>query len=244
MDFIAGEVLYFNKPLKWTSFDLVNKFRYKLSRKLKVKKIKVGHAGTLDPLATGVMIVCTGRATKRIDEFQYQTKEYVATLKLGETTPSFDLEKEVDGVYPTEHITREMVEEVLGSFVGTIQQIPPVFSACKVDGKRAYELARKGEDVELKSKTLVIDEMELMECNLPVIKIRVVCSKGTYIRALARDIGVALHSGAHLIGLERTRIGDVTLDKCMNPEDIEAFLDEAIEEDPVAGEVGTVPSDK
>ena len=134
MDFIAGEVLYFNKPLKWTSFDLVNKFRYKLSRKLKVKKIKVGHAGTLDPLATGVMIVCTGKATKRIDEFQYQTKEYVATLKLGETTPSFDLEKEIDGVYPTEHITREEVEKVLQSFVGTIQQIPPVFWACKGGG--------------------------------------------------------------------------------------------------------------
>ena len=163
------------------------------------------------PLATGVMIGCTGRATKRIDEFQYQTKEYVATLKLGETTPSFDLEKEIDAVYPTEHITRERVEEVLNSFVGTIQQIPPVFSACKVDGKRAYEL-------------------ELLECKLPVIKIRVVCSKCTYIRALARDIGVALNSGAHLIGLERTRIGDITLDKCMNPEDIDAFLDEAVEE--------------
>ena len=243
MDFIAGEVLYLNKPLTWTSFDLVNKFRYKLSRKLKVKKIKVGHAGTLDPLATGVMIVCTGRATKRIDEFQYQTKEYVATLKLGETTPSFDLEKEVDAVYPTEHITLEMVEEVLHSFVGTIQQIPPVFSACKVDGKRAYELARKGEEVELKSKTLVIDEMELLECSLPIIKIRVVCSKGTYIRALARDIGTALHSGAHLIGLERTRIGDITLDKCMNPEDIDAFLDEAIE-DTVAGEAVVDLSDK
>ena len=226
--FIAGEVLYFNKPLKWTSFDLVNKFRYKLSRKLKVKKIKVGHAGTLDPLATGVMIVCTGKATKRIDEFQYQTKEYVATLKLGETTPSFDLEKEIDGVYPTEHITREEVEKVLQSFVGTIQQIPPVFSACKVDGKRAYELARKGEEVELKSKTLVIDEMELLECDLPVIKIRVVCSKGTYIRALARDIGVALQSGAHLIALERTRIGDITLAKCMSPDDIDTFLDENI----------------
>lgn len=226
--FYSGEVLYFNKPLKWTSFDLVNKFRYKLSRKLKVKKIKVGHAGTLDPLATGVMIVCTGKATKRIDEFQYQTKEYVATLKLGETTPSFDLEKEIDGVYPTEHITREEVEKVLQSFVGTIQQIPPVFSACKVDGKRAYELARKGEEVELKSKTLVIDEMELLECDLPVIKIRVVCSKGTYIRALARDIGVALQSGAHLIALERTRIGDITLAKCMSPDDIDTFLDENI----------------
>ena len=228
MDFIEGEILYFNKPLRWTSFDLVNKFRYKLSRKLKVKKIKVGHAGTLDPLATGVMIICTGRATKRIEEFQYQTKEYVATLKLGETTPSFDLEKEVDAVYPTEHISRSMVEEVLTSFVGKIQQVPPVFSACKVDGKRAYDLARKGEEVELKAKTLVIDEIELLNCELPVIKIRVVCSKGTYIRALARDIGVALNSGAHLIALERTRIGDVTLDKCMNPEDIDAFLDNEV----------------
>lgn len=228
MDFIAGEVLYFNKPLKWTSFDLVNRFRYKLSRKLKVKKIKVGHAGTLDPLATGVMIVCTGKATKRIDEFQYQTKEYVATLKLGETTPSFDLEKEVDAVFPTEHITQSLVEEVLKQFVGTIEQIPPVFSACKIEGKRAYELARNGEDVPLKAKTLIIDEIELLECNLPVIKIRVVCSKGTYIRALARDIGVALHSGAHLIALERTRIGDVTLDKCMTPDDIDAFLDREI----------------
>lgn len=228
MDFIAGEVLFFNKPLTWTSFDLVNKFRYKLSRKLKVKKIKVGHAGTLDPLATGVMIVCTGKATKRIDEFQFQTKEYIATLKLGETTPSFDLEKEVDAVYPTEHITRELVEEVLKQFIGTIEQVPPVFSACKIEGKRAYELARNGEEVPLKAKTLVIDEIELLACELPVVKIRVVCSKGTYIRALARDIGVALHSGAHLITLERTRVGDVTLDQCMNPEDIDAFLDREI----------------
>lgn len=228
MDFIAGEVLFFNKPLTWTSFDLVNKFRYKLSRKLKVKKIKVGHAGTLDPLATGVMIVCTGKATKRIDEFQFQTKEYIATLKLGETTPSFDLEKEVDAVYPTEHITRELVEEVLKQFIGTIEQVPPVFSACKIEGKRAYELARNGEEVPLKAKTLVIDEIELLACELPVVKIRVVCSKGTYIRALARDIGVALHSGAHLIALERARVGDVTLDQCMNPEDIDAFLDREI----------------
>lgn len=225
MNFIAGEILYFNKPLGWTSFQLVNKFRYKLSRKLKVKKIKVGHAGTLDPLATGVMIICTGRATKRIEEFQYQTKEYVATLKLGETTPSFDLETQIDGTYPTDHITRELLNQVLPLFVGTIQQVPPVFSACKVDGKRAYELARKGEEIELKSKTLVIDELELLECELPVIKIRVVCSKGTYIRALARDIGVALGSGAHLTVLERTRIGDVTLDKCMSPEEIDSFLD-------------------
>lgn len=228
MDFITGEVLFFDKPYGWTSFDLVNKFRYKLSRKLDIKKIKVGHAGTLDPLATGVMILCTGRATKRIDEFQYQTKEYVATLKLGETTPSFDCEHEVDAVYPTEHITCEAVEKVLQTFIGTIEQIPPAFSACKVDGKRAYKLARKGRDVELKSKTLVIDEIELLECELPVIKIRVVCSKGTYIRALARDIGLALQSGAHLIGLERTRIGDVTLSKCMSADDIDQFLDSVV----------------
>ncbi|MDH6306626.1 tRNA pseudouridine55 synthase [Parabacteroides sp. PF5-5] len=225
MDFLEGEVLYFNKPLKWTSFDLVNRFRYKLSRKLNVKKIKVGHAGTLDPLATGVMILCTGKATKRIDEFQYQTKEYVATLKLGETTPSFDLEREVDATYPTEHITCEMVKEVLKQFIGAIQQVPPVFSAVKINGRRAYKFARKGKEVELKAKTLVIDEIELLECNLPVIKIRVVCSKGTYIRALARDIGEALNSGAHLIGLERTRIGEVTLDMCMNADDIDAFLE-------------------
>lgn len=231
MDFEAGEIVYFNKPLRWTSFDLVNKFRYKLTRKLGVKKIKVGHAGTLDPLATGVMIVCTGKATKRIDEFQYQTKEYVATLKLGATTPSFDLEKEIDAEYPTEHITQELVEEVLRSFVGTIQQVPPVFSACKVDGKRAYEFARNGEEVALRSKTLVIDEIELLECDLPVIRIRVVCSKGTYIRALARDIGVALRSGAHLIALERTRIGEVTLSQCLSPEEIDAFLEENVKVD-------------
>lgn len=224
MDFIAGEVLFFDKPYGWTSFDLVNKFRYKLSRKLKVKKIKVGHAGTLDPLATGVMILCTGKSTKRIDEFQYQTKEYVTTLKLGETTPSFDLETEVDATYPTEHITREEVEQVLQSFAGVIQQVPPVYSACKVEGKRAYEFAREGKEVELRAKTLVIDEIEVLEYDLPFVKFRVVCSKGTYIRALARDIGTALRSGAHLVALERTRIGDVTLDKCISAEDIDGFL--------------------
>ncbi|HCC52662.1 MAG TPA: tRNA pseudouridine(55) synthase TruB [Porphyromonadaceae bacterium] len=228
MDFEAGEIVYFNKPLDWTSFDLVNKFRYKLSRKLRVKKIKVGHAGTLDPKATGVMILCTGRATKRIEEFQGQTKEYVATLKLGATTPSFDLEKEIDATYPVEHITREKVEGVLTMFTGRIEQVPPAFSACNVDGKRAYELARKGVDVPLKAKELVIDEIELIAYDLPVVKIRVVCSKGTYIRALARDIGSALDSGAYLIALERTRVGDITLDKCLNPEDIDVFLDQSV----------------
>ena len=169
MNFTEGEVLYFNKPLRWTSFNLVARVRTQLSRKIKVKKLKVGHAGTLDPLATGVMIICTGKATKRIEEFQYQTKEYIATICLGATTPSYDLEKEIDATYPTEHITPEMVAETLSRFLGEIQQIPPAFSACKVDGARAYELAGKGKEVELKPKTLVIDEIELLECNLPEI---------------------------------------------------------------------------
>ena len=225
MDFKEGEVLYFDKPLTWTSFAVVNKVRYHLCRKLGVKKLKVGHAGTLDPLATGVMILCTGKATKRIEELQAHTKEYVATLMLGATTPSYDLEKEIDVTYPTEHITRELVEEVLKKFIGSIEQVPPAFSACMVDGKRAYDLARKGEEVQLKAKTLVIDEIELLECNLPVIKIRVVCSKGTYIRALARDIGEALQSGAHLIGLIRTRVGEVRLEDCMQVDAFESWLE-------------------
>ncbi|MCQ2110945.1 MAG: tRNA pseudouridine(55) synthase TruB [Bacteroidaceae bacterium] len=218
MDFVEGEVLYFDKPYKWTSFDVVGRVRWQLCRSIGVKKLKVGHAGTLDPLATGVLVVCTGKATKRIEELQYGTKEYVATLKLGATTPSFDLEKEIDATYPTEHITRPMVEEVLQQFKGTIQQIPPVFSACKVDGKRAYMSARHGQEVELKPKTLTIDEIELVDYNMPEITIRVVCSKGTYIRALARDIGQALQSGAHLTALRRTRVGDVTVDQCYDPE--------------------------
>ncbi len=226
MNFIEGEVLYFDKPLKWTSFAVVNKVRYLLSKKLGIKKIKVGHAGTLDPLATGVMIICTGKATKRIEEFQYHTKEYVATLCLGATTPSYDLEKEIDATYPTEHITRELVEETLKKFVGTIEQIPPSFSACKISGERAYELARKGEEVNLKPKTLVIDEIELLDYQLPTIQIRVVCSKGTYIRALARDIGEALHSGAHLIGLIRTRVGNILLSDCLLVDSFAEWLDQ------------------
>lgn len=225
MNFKDGEIIYINKPYGWTSFGVVNKVRYFVCRKQGVKKLKVGHAGTLDPLATGVMILCTGRATKRIEEFQYQTKEYIATLRLGATTPSFDLEKEIDATYPTEHITRELVEETLKQFVGSIEQVPPAFSACKVDGKRAYDLARKGREVELKPKTLVIDEIELLACELPDIRIRVVCSKGTYIRALARDIGVALHSGAHLTALERTRVGDVHLADCLALDEVEAWVE-------------------
>ena len=225
MNFKEGEVLYFNKPLGWTSFKVVGHARYHICRRLKVKKLKVGHAGTLDPLATGVMIVCTGKATKRIEEFQYHTKEYVATIRLGATTPSYDLEHEIDATYPTEHITRELVEETLKTFVGEIQQVPPAFSACMVNGRRAYDLARKGEDVELKPKLLVIDEIELLECNLPDIKVRVVCSKGTYIRALARDIGEALQSGAHLTALERTRVGDVRLADCLDPMGFKEWID-------------------
>lgn len=226
MNFFEGEVLYFDKPLKWTSFAVVNKVRYLLSKKMHVKKIKVGHAGTLDPLATGVMIICTGKATKRIEEFQYHTKEYVATLCLGATTPSYDLEKDIDATYPTDHITRELVEETLKHFVGTIEQIPPSFSACKISGERAYELARKGEEVNLKPKTLVIDEIELLDYQMPTIKIRVVCSKGTYIRALARDIGEALHSGAHLTGLIRTRVGNIRQSDCLQVDDFASWLDQ------------------
>lgn len=221
-----GEILCFDKPLEWTSFDLVNKVRYMIKRRLGVKKFKIGHAGTLDPLATGVLIVCTGKATKRIEEFQYQTKEYVATLRLGATTPSFDLEQEIDAEYPTEHITREMVEETLNTFLGEIQQIPPVYSAVKVNGKRAYDYARKGNEVELKPKLLVIDEIELLDCQLPYITIRVVCSKGTYIRALARDIGTALKSGAHLTSLRRTRVGDVTVENCISLEQFQNIVNE------------------
>ncbi len=225
MDFLEGEVLYINKPLNWTSFNLVSKVRWKLRKLLKVKKIKVGHAGTLDPLASGVMVICTGKSTKLIESFQYQTKEYIATLQLGATTPSFDLELAVDVTFPYEHITREMVDEVIPSFLGEIWQTPPVYSAVKVDGKRAYDYARQGQEVELKPKLLVIDEIEVLDFSLPVLKIRVVCSKGTYIRALARDIGLALQSGAHLIGLERTRIGEIRLKDCWEIDDLMVHLD-------------------
>ena len=220
MNFVEGEVLFVAKPLEWTSFNLVSKVRWNLHRTLKIKKLKVGHAGTLDPLATGVMIICTGKATKKIDTYQYQTKEYIATLKLGATTPSFDLELAVDATYPTAHITRELVDLAIPRFLGEIWQVPPAYSAVKVDGKRAYDYAREGKEVELKSKVLVIDEIEVLDFSLPILKIRVICSKGTYIRALARDIGLALNSGAHLIGLERTRIGDVRIEDCWQIDDL------------------------
>jgi len=207
---------------------LVRVIRAKIRQRLKVKKLKVGHAGTLDPLATGVMILCTGKKTKQIEELQALTKEYVAEIQLGATTPSYDLETEIDALYPVEHITEAMVREVLSQFIGTIEQVPPVYSAVKVDGKRAYQYARKNEEIELKPKLLVIDNVELIACDLPRITIRVTCSKGTYIRALARDIGEALNSGAHLVGLTRTRIGEVTLDQCLEMDEMDHFLDKAI----------------
>lgn len=226
MDFVSGEIICIDKPYGWTSFDAVKRVRGAISRRLKVKKIKVGHAGTLDPLATGVMIITTGRATKRIEELQAGVKEYIATVALGATTPSFDLETEVDATYPTGHITRELVEDTLKTFHGPIEQIPPAYSACKVDGRRAYDLARKGHAVELKPKLLVIDEIELLEYSPTEIKIRVVCSKGTYIRALARDIGSALDSGAHLTGLRRTRVGNIVIDDCLPPDRVASIIAE------------------
>lgn len=294
-DFIEGEVLAFDKPLTWTSFNLVKVVRNNLSRRLGIKKLKVGHAGTLDPLASGVMIICTGKATKQIDQLQAGTKEYIATLRLGCTTPSFDAEHPVDATFPTRHITREAVMEALEKFKGSIWQVPPVYSACKVEGRRAFDYVRQGEEVELKAKELVIDEIELLDLHLPeqgiaspkaekllstvrsgidikeygrrkqsiedlglvpfgkqgtseekaepaeaevpqtetqedlsvekvsYLTIRVVCSKGTYIRALARDIGQALQSGAYLIGLRRTRVGDFHVDQCLQVKDVEKW---------------------
>ena len=214
MDFISGEIIGIDKPLGWTSFDAVKRLRGAIQRRLHVKKFKVGHAGTLDPLATGVLIVCTGRATRRIEMLQSGDKEYVATIRFGATTPSYDLETEIDREFPWQHITEEAVRDALPQFTGKIMQVPPVFSAVKVDGKRAYNLARKGKEVELKAKPLEIKEMELLECSLPEVRIRIVCSKGTYIRALARDLGEALGSGAHLTGLRRTRVGVIDIDAC------------------------------
>lgn len=225
MNFHKGEILAFNKPLEWTSFGLVARVRWLLTQKLGVK-IKVGHAGTLDPLATGVLLLCTGKATKRIEELQSHTKEYVATLKLGATTPSFDMEHPEDATYPTDHITRQMVDEVLQSFIGTIEQIPPAYSACKISGIRAFDLARKGEEVKLKPKTLTIDEIEVLQFDMPVLKIRVVCSKGTYIRALARDIGLALKSGAYLTALERTRVGNISVENCLTLDQFPQWLEQ------------------
>ena len=226
---IEGEIFCIDKPLRITSFAAVKKVRAVLRTHLKTRQVKVGHAGTLDPLATGVLILCTGHATKRIEELQAGVKEYIADLRLGATTPSYDLETQVDATYEWKHIDRPMIERVLQEqFTGSIEQVPPAFSACKVDGKPAYKLARKGQDVEIRSKTLVIDEIEVLQCGLPdepTLQIRVVCSKGTYIRALARDIGEALGSGAHLTGLRRTRVGDLNIADCLTLDQLVEKLD-------------------
>lgn len=226
MDFISGELLKIDKPLGWTSFDVVKRLRGAIQKRLHVRKFKVGHAGTLDPLATGVLIVCTGRATRSIDTIQAGEKEYVATLRLGATTPSFDLETQIDAVYPYAHIDRELVESILPEFTGDIFQVPPVYSAIKVDGKRAYNFARKGKEIELKPKQLIIPEIEVLSLEDDILQLRIVCSKGTYIRALARDIGRALNSGAHLIALRRTRVGNIRVEDCLSlPEAVKAIED-------------------
>lgn len=226
---IEGEMFCVDKPLGWTSFAVVKKVRGTLRKMLGSGNVKVGHAGTLDPLATGVLIVCTGRMTKQIEQLQAGVKEYIADIRLGATTPSFDLETEIDAQYPWQHITRKQIDEVLQSkFVGTIEQVPPKFSACKVDGKPAYKLARKGKDVEIRPKTLVIDEIEVLACGLPAeptLQVRVVCSKGTYIRALARDIGEALGSGGHLTALRRTRVGDTLVTDCHSVDSLLEYLE-------------------
>ena len=226
MNFTQGEIIYLNKPYRMSSFGALARVRYLISKRIGVKRVKTGHAGTLDPLATGVLILCTGKKTKDIEKLQYHTKEYTATLQLGATTPSFDREHTVDFTYPTSHITRELIEKTLQQFVGEIQQVPPAYSACKIDGHRAYKLIRKGHDVELKAKTLQVDEIELtsFDPQLMQMSIRVVCGKGTYIRALARDIGYALGSGAFLTALCRTRLGDVRIEDCVTLDDFPEWL--------------------
>lgn len=212
---IEGDVVLIDKPYRCTSFDVVGQLRRALRIATQVKKVKVGHAGTLDPLATGLLIICIGSYTKKIDQYQSGDKEYTGTFKVGATTPSYDLEKEIDQEYPFEHITEEMAKATAAGFVGVIEQTPPLFSAIKIDGRRAYELAREGVETEIKSKTVEIKEFEITRFELPEIDFRVVCSKGTYIRSLARDFGTALHSGAHLTALRRTRIGDFHIDNAI-----------------------------
>lgn len=238
-DFRTGEVLLIHKPLKWTSFQVVNKMKWLIksyeakSQKLKgdlsdiqhpTSVIKIGHAGTLDPLATGLLIVCTGKQTKNIESYQAQEKEYTGTFYIGATTACFDLEKEIDARFPTEHITDELIKETTKQFTGTIQQTPPLYSAIKIGGKRAYDIARAGETVEIKPKEITISIFEITRIALPEVDFRVVCSKGTYIRSLARDLGLALNSGAHLIALCRTRIGEYKLSDAMSIEDFEKSL--------------------
>ena len=228
MNFQEGEIIYINKPYRMTSFGALAHIRFLISRKIGVKRVKTGHAGTLDPLATGVLILCTGRATKQIESLQLKDKEYTATLQLGATTPSYDMEHEVDKTYPTAHITRELIEHTLHQFEGDVMQVPPLFSAVMVDGYRAYKLARKGDDVELQAKPVRIDEIELTRFDPETMQmdIRVVCGKGTYIRSLARDIGAALGSGAYLTALCRTRVGNVKIENCLTLDDFPVWLDQ------------------
>lgn len=222
--FEEGQVLLFNKPLYWTSFDLVNKIRIMIRSEFGIKKIKVGHAGTLDPLATGLMIICSGKATKKIEEFSSLDKEYMATFHFGKTTPSFDLETETEGDYPTSHITMELIEKTLQEFSGEQQQIPPLHSAKFIEGKRAYEFARKGIEKEMKPVSVVFREVELVSYGIPETKIRLLCSKGTYIRSFARDLGVALKSGCYLSALERSKIGQFKLADALTLEKFDQYL--------------------
>ena len=227
MNFNEGAYIYINKPYRMSSFGALAHIRYLVSKRLHVKRVKMGHAGTLDPLATGVLILCTGKATKQIEQLQAHTKEYTATLQLGATTPSFDMEHEVDNTYPTQHITKQLILQTLPQFVGNIMQVPPLFSAVMVDGHRAYKMARKGQEVELVAKPVRIDELELTDFDPEKMQmsIRVVCGKGTYIRSLARDIGKALGSGAYLTALCRTRVGDVRIEDCLTFDDFPAWLE-------------------
>jgi len=217
-DFLDGQVLLVDKPLEWSSFQAVNSIKWGIRKKFALKKIKIGHAGTLDPLATGLLVICTGKFTKRIPLIQGQQKEYIGTFKLGSTTPSYDLETEEDAHFPTAHITETQIKETAKSFVGDLTQIPPLYSALKKDGKRLYEYARQGKTVEVKKRTVVIEAFEITEINMPIIGFRVVCGKGTYIRTLAHDFGKALESGAHLASLRRTKIGGFNVDKAITPQ--------------------------
>ncbi|MBR5749315.1 MAG: tRNA pseudouridine(55) synthase TruB [Prevotella sp.] len=230
MNFQEGALIYINKPYRMSSFGALAHIRYLVSKRLHVKRVKMGHAGTLDPLATGVLILCTGKETKNIEQLQRHTKEYTATLQLGATTASYDREHTVDYTYPTRHITRELIEATLPQFVGDIMQRPPLYSACMIDGHRAYKMARKGEDMELAPKPIHIDEIELTDFNPETMQmsIRVVCGKGTYIRSLARDIGAALGSGAFLTALCRTRVGDVRIEDCLTFDDFPQWLETVI----------------
>lgn len=216
--FQNGQVILIDKPLRWSSFDVVNKLRYTIRKKFNIKKIKVGHAGTLDPLATGLLIICTGKFTKKINEYQGLPKEYTGSIQLGATTPSYDLETEINHTFPTKHITDKLIRETTPQFIGEIQQKPPIFSAVKKDGKRLYEIARKGGSVEIPSRLVTIYEFEITKINLPNLDFRVLCSKGTYIRSLANDFGKALDSGGHLTALRRTKIGDFSVEKAISPE--------------------------